>query len=186
MRVVPQRRAATPPSRNRILTPGAPEFGFAPIMHASGASASGAWFSANDPLAIPFAVRETCVVHQLGWFNGSSAGGSFDVGVYTTSFARLVSTGSTAGSGSASFQWVDVADTTLLPGRYFLVMVINATTANRIQMYTTTSSALLVQMMGCYDSGTDAFPLPDPLTDMAPSTQALRLPMVCLATRELY
>lgn len=138
---------------------------------------SGAWASANDPVAIPFVLSQAGVVTQLGWVNGSSAGGNVDVGVYSSSWVRLISTGSTAGSGNSAWQFVDVADTALPPGRYYLVMARDNTTANRVSSYASLVSAPLLALAGVQDTTTNSFPLPNPLTNMAEAATFTRIPI---------
>lgn len=152
-------------------------------MTHSSSTGSAAWVSANVPLAIPFSIRLPVVVEQIGWFNGSSAGGGVDLGIYDLSWNRLVSAGTTTGSGSSAFQWINVTDTLLAVGRYYLVNVRDNVTANRQTVYTHTASAPLMQFMGCFDSATAAYPLPDPLTNMVAATTITRLPLVFMVMR---
>lgn len=165
MRVIPERLAVYPPKPFRVLGLTSPEFAAAGAS-LDPAAASVAWFSANDPCAYPFRLSEPGTVKKLGWVNGTAAGGNVDIGVYSTAWVRLVSTGSTAGSGNSLWQWVDVTDTALAAGKYYLAMSRDNTTANRCQRW---GNALPVgghTLLGTQDSATNAFPLPDPLTNM--------------------
>lgn len=186
MRLTPSRDLVLPFAAGRMVTPGSPEFGSAGIIRQTGATATGAWFSANDPLAVPFALANGGVVGALGWINGSSAGDNVDVGIYDTAWNRLVSTGSIVGSGSNLWQYQDVTDVAIPPGRYYLVMARSTTTTNRQGFYATTASALVMSYMGCQDSATDAFPLPNPLTNMAAAATATRIPVMGMMFREAY
>lgn len=176
------RGIAVPSPRGRTITPCCREFGCAPIFQAPATTlTNGPWHSANDPVAIPFALTESVVVYRLAQQNGSSPGDNFDIGVYDEAFNRLVSTGSTA--ATTSWQTVDVTDTILKPGRYYLVMSRDTTTASRVGQYTTGASTPLMAFAGLLDSSTDAFPLPDPLTNMAAAATVTRCPIVALITR---
>lgn len=124
------------------------------------------------------------IVHRLAWRNGSAPGSSWDIGIYDTAFNRKVSTGNTTGSGV--IQVVDVTDTALAPGKYYLAMVLNATTANRAAMMSTTSNATLIAFLGILDSGTNASPLPDPLTNMVANTQFVRIPWFAIYGRDPF
>lgn len=187
MRFVPARRPQLQGAGNRIIFPGLRDTsGVSELLNNAHASASTAWQSANDPQAIPFCVTEACVVHQLGWRNGSSAGNNWDIGIYTTSWVRLVSAGSTVGTGNSAWQWVDVTDTPLPMGRYYLVVTHSTTTANRASLYTTGLLATILNACGVYDSTTDALPLPDPLTNMVPAATFTRLQVSAIATRVPY
>lgn len=142
---------------------------------------SGTWGAVNDPVAVPFWLQTPETVYQLGWYNGSVAGGHVDVGVYDSAWVRKVSSGSTVGSGNSTLQFVDVADTVLVPGKYYMVMSLDDVTANRIALQVQTVAALA--LAGVYDSTTDAFPLPDPLTNMALAATYVNVPFVVVALR---
>lgn len=184
MKYVPARRGGLLGGYRRLLTPLSPEFSTSGFLLVPSAIASGAWVSANDPVAIPFRTSEGLVVAALGWKNGSSATtDSCDLGVYDVSWNRKVSTGGTARSGSSAWQWTDVTDTPLAAGEYYLVMSNNGTTVNNCAFINSLSSAPFMAYMGCQDSATDAYPLPDPLTNMAAAATFTRIPAVALATR---
>lgn len=174
-----------PKGANRIITPGSAEFTLSTLLRMSGAlTSAGAWASANDPLALPFCVQDDgLLVDRLGWINGGSPGGNVDVGVYDSSWNRLVSTGSTAGSGATAWQWVNVTDTYLRGGRYYLVCSRDNTTASRLTYYNHVASATLLALCGLQSSSTDAFPLPDPLTNMGTVATFTRAPVLGIAAR---
>jgi hypothetical protein len=78
--------------------------------------------TANLAVFVPFWVPEPVVIYKMGWGNGAAVAGNIDVGIYDEAATRLVSSGTTAQSGTATLQVVDVADTTLARGRYYLAM----------------------------------------------------------------
>ncbi len=173
-------------TRGRILHPGSPEFGSSGLSVIGGTGASsGAWFVANKPVAIPFRLSTYATVYQLGWRNGSGTmADSIDVGIYDTSWVRKISTGSTARSGASSVQWVNVADTALAPGDYYLVGANNGTSANnQVFLLSTASTAVLMAALGLFDSATNAVPLPDPLTNMVAAATITRIPSLLIACR---
>ena len=183
MRIVPDRVWRDRSPAERIITVAHPEFSVSTILaSAFPGSASSQWFSANDPAAFPFALSEGVIVEQIGWLNGAAAGNNFDLGIYDTSFNRIVSTGSTGGTGNSVWQWANITDTALAPGRYYLAMAIDGVTANRINNYVAITGGAL-QFAGVLDSATDAFPLPNPLTNMAEAATITRIPVIAMATR---
>lgn len=145
------------------------------------AHANGAWFSANDPLALPFCLPHGGVIKQLGWLNGSTAAGGVDLGVYDLSWNRRISTGAQTATGNVEWQWIDVADTALAPGRYYLAHVRDNATVNRVRNYGGSAANPLMALIGMQDSATDAYPLPDPLTNMATAATATLVPIVGIA-----
>lgn len=149
------------------------------------ASASGQWFSANDPCAMSFCLPRGGTVDQLGWVNGSAAGGNHDIGIYDLAWNRLVSSGSTVGTGNSVWQWVDVADTTLQPGRYYLAISRDNATANRVTYYIHAQQTYVVEFMGGWTTATDSFPLPNPLAGMVASTLTL-VPVMAIGLRDPF
>jgi len=147
---------------------------------------SNTWFAANCPYAVPFVLNSAVTAYQIGWSNGSSAGGNFDAGIYDTSWNRKVSAGSTVGSGANSWQFVDVADTFLAAGSYYFVLCLDNVTANRVGTLANNSVNQASQILaGIQDSATTAFPLPDPLTNMALVATAIQAYVWAIAVRAL-
>lgn len=168
--------------RGRVITPASPEFGCAPTVIVSAATlTNAAWHSANDPICIPFTLTQAVTVYRLAQQNGSSPGDNFDIGIYDAAFNRMVSSGSTA--ATSSWQPVDVTDTPLGPGRYYLAFVRDTTTASRVGYYSWGSSQPLCAFVGLLDTTTDAFPLPSTLTNMAAAATIVRPPIVGFITR---
>lgn len=187
MRVVGGRSGSEvklPDAGGRIIGLASREFGLVGHICANAASsATGPWSSANDPLAIPFTLFSDARVYRLGWINGSAAGDNIDVGIYTPAWVRKVSTGSVACTGNSVMQWATVTTTLLPAGRYFLAMARDTTTANRQGVFSMAADARLLSFAGCYDSTTDAFPLPDPLTNMVAAVTQTRFPYLFIQTR---
>lgn len=170
MRVLPERKAIYPANPHRVITTASPEFSIG-VASIDPAAASTAWFSANDPCAFPFRLSEPTTVKKLGWVNGSAAGGGVDIGVYSDAWVRLVSAGAQTGSGNSLWQWIDVTDTVLSGGQlYYLAMSRDNTTANRCGRWGNALVVGLHALLGTQDSATNAYPLPDPLTNMAAAT----------------
>jgi hypothetical protein len=117
-------------------------------------------------------LSEAVIVKKLGWVNGSAAGGGVDCGIYSTAWARLVSTGAQTGSGNSLWQWIDVTDTPLGPGKYYLAHSRDNITGNRAMRWGNGYPATHLALLGVQDSTTDAYPLPDPLTNMGADAAA--------------
>lgn len=87
------------------------------------------WATANSARIFPFAVTDWGIVYQLLFFVGATSSGNIDVGVYDSALNRIVSAGSTAMSASTNaIQEINVADTVLSPGDYFLAGACDNTT----------------------------------------------------------
>lgn len=122
------------------------------------AGAAAAWPASNLALFIPFKIGFPYLVNQVLWVNGTTVGTNHvDVGVFDSQGNKLVSTGSTLTAGVSVFQSVNVTDTILERGIYYMAMAMDGTT-DTIQR---TASPLLplLRSWGMYAQST-AFPLP--------------------------
>lgn len=86
------------------------------------------WESAGLAILMPVIVPRRVVVTKLGWFNGTAVSGNVDAGIYTGGGGndditrRIVSTGTTAQSGTSAWQVVDITDTAIGPGVYYFAI----------------------------------------------------------------
>lgn len=171
--------------KSTILTTSSPEFtcGNLNVLVAA-AAGSTAWTTANKPLAIPFRISVPMVVQQFGWRNGSGTQtDSVDIGIYDSAFNRLVSGGGTARSGGASTtQWVNVTDTALPVGAYYLATSMNGTTAGQYVAHPAMDVGRMA-WLGGFDSGTDSYPLADPLASMVACATFTRIPVMMIACK---
>lgn len=190
MKSAPSREMRPRKAQRLILGPHSPEFSTHGLLQLQFTIVSGTWQSANDPVGVPFRLSEGLTIEQLGWVNGSAAGGNIDVGIYNSAWTRLVSTGSTAGSGNSLPQWVDITDTFVPPNVvHYLVIALNNVTANRLRYWNGGSGAghlQIIELAGMKDSATNSFPLPDPLTGMGAPSFVTFVPHVLMAARSPF
>jgi hypothetical protein len=78
------------------------------------------YVTANLAVFVPFWVPDTVVLTKMGLGNGAAVAGNVDLGVYDEAGVRLVSTGTTAQAGTSRIQVIDIGDTTLRRGIYYL------------------------------------------------------------------
>jgi len=135
------------------------------------------WQTANTAIYIPFRITEAMTVYQMGVANGTVASGNVDVGVCNESGTSLVSSGSTAMSGTNTVQAFNVTDTLLVPGRYYLQMSVDNTTAAFRQWSVT---AQFNRLMGVVMESS-AFPIPATATFAI--SDRTRLPWVAVFGR---
>ena len=159
------------------ITSASPESVGAPVN--IGTLASATWPTANKAIFMPFRVfhSQGITVLVLAWMNGATATGNVDMGIYDAAGTKLVSTGSTAQSGTSTIQQVDVTDTLLGPGLYYFALALSSTSGTTIR-----SSILLLshKLLGQAEV-TSALPLPATVT-FATITSAY-LPLVQLSAR---
>lgn len=134
---------------------------------AAGAAASAAWDSASRAIAVPFAVSRRVLVTKLFVYNGATASGNLDVGIYNAEWGLLVSAGSTAQAGTNVNQVIDVTDTWLKPGLHWLALVMDGTTGTVFR--NSLGSTRLARAAGLATMAA-AFPLPATFTPAASAT----------------
>jgi hypothetical protein len=120
---------------------------------------SAVWPSANLALYIGCTIDRPMLAQKIGVQVGTQSG-NLDVGIYDERGNRLVSMGSTA-VAAAGLQVLDIADTWLEPGTYFVAMCVDNTTAafHRLSIATSFARALGVQQQAV-----GAVTLPNPAT----------------------
>lgn len=96
-------------------------------MLSSGSSAQ-VWQTTNRAIFMPIFL-EYPVLAQAMAVRVSVQSGNLDVGIYTLAGAKIVTSGTTA-VAAAGLQILDIADTWLAAGTYFLALSVNNTTAS--------------------------------------------------------
>lgn len=122
---------------------------------------STAWPNANDALFVPIAVPVPVTVYQMACGTGTGTTGNFDLGIYDVGGNLLVSTGSTAKTTANVERVVNVTDTVLLPGLYYLAMSVDDTGA--YQAPASIGNVGFVKLLGMRLVST-AFALPSTVT----------------------
>lgn len=140
---------------------------------------SAAWPAANRAIYVPFVVPAPFVAVKMFVSNGATASGNLDAGIYDDQGNRLVSIGSTAQAGTTANQSLDITDTLLLPGVYYMALAMNGTTGTARR----TNIALpLVKACGVLSQST-AFALPATATFAA--AQDAYIPLFAVTGRVL-
>lgn len=143
---------------NRITVwTGSPESCGAELATYATTPASAAWPAANTAIFVPFTVYQPLIAVKMFCLNGGTASGNIDIGIYDDQQNRLVSMGSTAQAGTSTIQSFDIADTTLLPGAYYMAMNESGTTGTNISW---ALSALVGGSMGLLQQAVGAIALP--------------------------
>ena len=144
-------------------------------------NSSSAWTTANRAIFIPFTVEQTVTAYQIAVENGATLNGNLDVGIYDLNGNRLVSSGTTAQAGVSVMQSIDITDTVLTPGYYFLAMSTDSTTATYIGSATVGGTGEYLRSLGIQEQLT-AFVLPNPATFANPAATTTVVPNICIAT----
>lgn len=124
------------------------------------------WPAANDALFVPFTLPAYFLARRMIILNGSAVAGNVDAGIYTLDGARIVSSGAIAQAGTSAIQFLDITDTLLPPGRYYLAASCSSGTA-RIRRCNIT--VIRQQMMGVLRAAS-AHVLPASVTFASPNS----------------
>jgi hypothetical protein len=123
-----------------------------------------AWPSANLAIYLPVEIYRPVTIVKMGVNNGTTVNGNFDLGLYDANGVRLVSSGSTAQSGASALQTVDITDTLLMPGLYYMGMASSSATGTYSSW--TGGASVDYRQMGVAQQAT-AFALPNPMVPAA-------------------
>lgn len=139
-----------------------PEAALGEASHLANANlGSGSWPSANQAIYIPILIPLPFVIKQFFVLNGGTVSGNLDLGIYDYGLSKKISTGSTAQSGTSTRQLVNVTDTAFPPGRYYLAIAVDNTTAQFLQVNIQAPNPH--RMFGVAQQAS-AFPLPSTAT----------------------
>lgn len=129
-----------------------------------GTSSAGVVGASNRALACPIIIPAPVRAKRIFTRNGSTVSGNIDLGIYRHDLTKIISTGSTAQSGTSTLQFIDITDTDLPAGNYYLAYSIDNNTG---QIGTVTPfSGLMARMTGAFQMAS-AFALPTTLTPAA-------------------
>lgn len=140
-----------------IFTASPEAVGMERVATNTGARSSATWPSANRAIYVPFQIPETATFQRAYSYNGATANGNIDIGIYDLSGTRLASTGATAQSGTNAVQSIALtAAVTLTPGRYYMAMLGTSATGTVMSH----AASVVYQRLGLYyqDVGAGALP----------------------------
>jgi hypothetical protein len=145
-------------------------------MSGGAVPSSGSYESANAAVYMPLLLPFGLVVRRLWWVNGStvSASYSIDCGIYADAGgipgSKLISTGSTAQGTASEVQLVDVADTSLAPGRYWMAIACSSASATLLRSLSNSAWDAVLRF-----EETSALPLPATATPVESTSQNIYL-----------
>ena len=79
-----------------------------------------AWPSANVGIFVPVTVPEPMTITKMWWVNQNVAACNLDIGIFLEDGTLVISSGTTAMSGGNACQVVDITDTRIARGRYYV------------------------------------------------------------------
>lgn len=118
--------------------------------------ASTAYPLANLAIYVPFTVSETVTAYEGFVTTGATAGGNFDIGIYSAAGSRLTSAGTTARIVSTINNTTTMTDQVLVPNtRYYMAFSADGTN----NYFAVVLAAGIYESMGVLES-TTSFVLP--------------------------
>jgi hypothetical protein len=104
--------------------------------------------------------------------NGASVAGTFDIGLFSQSGVKLISTGSQTQTGTSVAQYIDVTDQTFPPGFYYLGMVVSNTASARYNGVTF-NDQYEARGTGCLQESLGSAVLPTTMTPASYATSTI-------------
>lgn len=130
-----------------------------------------AWVTVNRAIYVPVRLATPFRFTQFFWMNGTVVGApDVDAGIYHANGSRIISTGLTTHVTSNVIQLVNVTDTTLLPGLYYLAIVLNGSSG----LFRQSLGGARARILGVVEEGS-ASPLPAVMTPTASTQQYMPL-----------
>lgn len=145
---------------------------------------STAWTTANRAIYIPFYIEAPVTAFQMAVSNGATVAGNLDLGIYDVLGNKIVTKGTTVQTGASVMQALDITDTVLAPGTYFMAMSTDSTTATYIGSPVISGTGELFRAFGVQEQLT-AFPLPATATFANPASTTTTMPSISVALKSV-
>lgn len=170
--------AAQAPLRAQPLISTLSLFSVGPMARNAGLTpASTAWATGNQARYVPFLIPDQITIVKLLAYNGSTANGNTDIGLYDEGGNQIVGIAAAAQSGTTAWQEFDIADTTINPGLYYIGLLNSGTTGT----YFAYADLQWGRILGVYSQAVGAGNLPNPATFAA--LDAFGIPIVAMSQR---
>lgn len=148
----------------------------------AGNNLGNAALTANRILYVPFWLDTPATAYQMFWVNGVVAANHVDMGIYNRDGVWLVNAGSTVIGGSNNApQLLDITDTPLSPGEYYMAFWIDSATPT-IKIWSIAGRFLA--SMGCFETLSATGGLPTSTATFANCT-VTDIPYIGIALRAL-
>lgn len=119
------------------------------------------WPANNRAVYAPVSIPARFTIARFFAVNGTNATGNMDIGIYDLGGNRLLSTGTTARSGTSVVQYIGVTDTSFPAGQYYLALVASSTTG---EFFRTLSNAVFLRVSGWLQEDLGGTVLPATMT----------------------
>lgn len=159
--------------RNTVFAPQAEVLAYLMVCNYTGAGAAP---GQNVATYVPVTIEKPTTVTQIS-YNVTTQSGNVDVGIFDEARVQLVSSGATA-VAAAGIQTVNITDTLLDPGAYFVGISFSSATAACTRL----AAATQVMKAGGIQQESSAHPLPSTFTALTTPVVTF-VPLLALTTR---
>ena len=126
-------------------------YGSSPVSGAPGS---------NLAMYIPFRLFESATAVKMTYVVGATSNGTADVGIYNNQKVRLVNSGNTAQGTINTIQEIDITDTLLTPGVYWMGIQLSSGTGTMFRVGNPDEA--LLGLVPMYDQAVGSTGLPNP------------------------
>lgn len=131
-------------------------------------SLSVGWPVIKKVIYVPFYTNKHITVYGMSIINGTAVSGNLDIGIYDLwSKSKIVSSGSTAQTGTSTIQTFTLSTTVLRPGNYYMALVLD-NTSGQVGEFAITNP--LAEACGVKQETIANLPLPATATPIAPTS----------------
>ncbi len=144
--------------------------------------ASAVWPAANEAIYIPFSVPVPFLAARMFIYNGGTVNGNVDLGIYDVDGNTIITKGATAQAGTSALQFLDITDTTLNPGVYYMGVSMDLSGAGTATAISWAPNNLTIARASGILSQSTASPLPTSTATFAAAQHAY-IPVVGVSSR---
>jgi hypothetical protein len=152
------------PQSFHLLTPSTissiGQYAVGAVIGSLGNPTSNTWPASNRVIYMPFRVAQPITIIQFLTFNGAAVSGNLQVGVYDANGVLIVSSASTAHTGTNALQVVNVTDTRIGPGLFYMALTFDNTTSACMGFAPAALTTQMTRMLGLMEETPGSFGLP--------------------------
>ncbi len=140
------------------------------------------WPAANEAIYIPFTVSVPFLAARMFIYNGATVNGNVDLGIYDVDGNTIITKGTTAQAGTSALQFLDITDTTLNPGVYYMGASMDLSGAGTATSFAVAPNNLTITRTAGVLSQSTAHPLPTTTATFAAAQHAY-IPVIGVTSR---
>lgn len=154
-------------------------------LNATAAAATGVFGTNNLGIFVPMRLARTVTVYKMAAGGGTTGTGNFDLGIYDRFGNRIVSFGAQAKTTTAQEYILNITDTQVGPGLFYMGMSVSSGTDTFVMLTPTGTSPVPLQKARLYGTlqAASAYTLPATVTYAARTTTTGVIPAIACYLR---